>query len=277
MNKEKILIVDDDSHYINHIIKILENTQDDYIFFQANNGEIAYKITKTKQPDIIITDWQMPVCNGIDFIKKIKSEKNLKNIPILMVTGVNITSKSLKIAFDAGVVDFLRKPIDEIELQARLHSALMLSKSHKQIIESKNQKIEQNTLLLLEKVNIIDKINKKLKILYSNIANKTPIEEFYGDIKIEIKKNSSINIWANFEKTFDEVNLEFRRNVLQKYPNITNSELKLCMLLRINLPTKYIAHILNKSTNSIKVSRFRIRKKFGLDITDNLQSFMSQY
>jgi len=277
MNKEKILIVDDDSHYINHIIKILESKSDNYIFFQANNGEVAYKIAKTRQPDIIITDWHMPVCNGIDFIKKIKSEKNLKNIPVLMVTGVNITTESLKIAFDAGVVDFLRKPIDEIELQARLNSALMLSKSYKQIIESKNQKVEQDTLLLLEKNNIINEINKKLKILYSNIENKSQIKEFYEDIKNEIKRNSSINIWANFEKTFDEVNIEFRRNILQKHPNITNSELKLCMLLRINLPTKYIAHILNKSTNSIKVSRFRIRKKFGLDNTDNLQSFISKY
>lgn len=277
MEKEKILIVDDNPLFITQVIDSMSAYSDNYIFFQANNGKIAFNIAKSRKPNIILTDWNMPICNGIDFTKRIKAERSLKNIPVIMITAINISSDDLKIALQAGAIDFIRKPIDKIELQARVHSALMLSNMNKKNIETKNSKIEQHTLHLIEKDSIIHNINKKLKILYSHIDNKERIAEFYIDIKKEMLKNSKIDIWSSFEKSFSSTNFEFTTRVLKAHPTITNSELKLCMLMSMSLSTKDIARILNQEQNTVKVTRSRIRKKFEIERSVNLQLYLNRF
>lgn len=274
--KEKILIVDDDPVIIEQIIDLINRQSSNYTFFIANNGELALKIAKTRYPDIILTDWEMPICNGIELIRKIKSVNYLKDIPIIMITGINMTSRDLNTAFEAGAIDFISKPIDEIELYARLHSALVLSQAYKNNLEFKNNKIEQDTLILLEKESTMNRVAHKVKILYSHIENKEIITDIYLDIKEELKRKSEINIWSDFEKTFDEVNLEFRSKVLRRCPKITNAELKLCMLMRINLTTSGISLILDQKENTIKVARSRVRKKLNLEKGLNLQTFINQ-
>ena len=70
MKNPIILIVDDNPHIINTIVDILLKNNKNYQFFQANNGELAYKVAVSKKPDLIITDWDMPKINGIG-LKKI--------------------------------------------------------------------------------------------------------------------------------------------------------------------------------------------------------------
>lgn len=154
MKNYSILIVDDEPHIIHSIFEILEGSGKEFTFFQANNGEIAYQAAKAKIPDLIISDWDMPIVDGIEFTKLLKENHATAHIPVIMSTGVMLTSENLKTALDAGAVDYIRKPIDPIELSARVNSMLMLSERMKEI-KKQNQTIKQNNLFLKELNNTI--------------------------------------------------------------------------------------------------------------------------
>ena len=70
----------------------------------------------------------------------------------------------------------------------------------------------------------------------------------------------------------------FYEKLCADFPNLTQSELRLCAFLKLNLNTKEIAAINNITINSAKVARSRLRKKLNIsDINDNLVEFLSQY
>ena len=150
----KILVVDDNVEYAERIIDILNETDVPFNFYQALNGKIASSIAERKLPDLIITDWDMPEMDGILLIKHLKSLESTKDIPIIMCTGVMTETENLKTALDAGAIDFIRKPVEKLELIARVHSMLKLSDSMKRIKE-------QNILLLQHEQEII-KQNEQL-------------------------------------------------------------------------------------------------------------------
>ncbi len=143
----KILIVDDEIDYIKTIINCFSNTAGSYIFFQALNGRMALNIVAKEMPDLIITDWEMPEMDGIEFTAKLKSDELTKDIPVIMCTGKMTSSGNLETALAAGAVDFIRKPIDKIELIARIKSVLEIAQSRK-IIKQEISVIEQKNLFI---------------------------------------------------------------------------------------------------------------------------------
>lgn len=75
---------------------------------------------------------------------------------------------------------------------------------------------------------------------------------------------------TELENRITESNGDFYKNLLSAYPDLKPSELKLCSYLRLNLSTKELAEVLNKSVRTIENTRFSIRKKMGLGPEDNL-------
>ena len=140
MHKATILVIDDEQRFLDIITNTLKAS--DYKVIQALNGEMGLMVARKFIPDIIICDWEMPVMNGIEAIKILKKDDLTKDIPIIMATGVMTTSGNLTTALNAGAVDYIRKPIDPIELVARINSALKLSMAYKEI-KGKNLEITQ--------------------------------------------------------------------------------------------------------------------------------------
>jgi len=143
MKTHKILIVDDDIANIRTIRKCIALSDESYTLYQALNGGLAFSIANTEMPDLVITDWEMPGMDGIELIKTLKLNEATSEIPVIMCTGVMTSSESLQTALIAGAVDYVRKPIDKIELIARIKSMLQLSDS-KKVIKEKYLVIEQN-------------------------------------------------------------------------------------------------------------------------------------
>ncbi len=137
-----ILIVDDQPENLQVITDIFIKSKLQYEILQAPNGKIALKIIEKVLPDLIITDWEMPEMDGIEFIKQLKQNANTVDIPVIMCTGVMTSSKNLETSLQAGAVDYIRKPIDEIELIARTRANLHLADNYvkiKQLNESRNK------------------------------------------------------------------------------------------------------------------------------------------
>jgi two-component system sensor histidine kinase/response regulator len=133
MKNYKILIVDDVPDNIKSIVDCFDESEEPYILYQALDGETAEAIAIMEKPDLIITDWEMPGMSGIELIKSLKSDPGTAEIPVIMCTGVMTTSQNLKTALLAGAVDYIRKPVDKIELSARVQATLRLAESYKEI------------------------------------------------------------------------------------------------------------------------------------------------
>ncbi len=128
-----ILLIDDDPNYIQGMRHAL--VDGGYEILVATNGQLAFTIAQKHLPDVILTDWDMPDLDGIGTIRLLKQEPSLADIPVIMVTGSMTNSDSLKTALEAGAMDFIRKPVDMIELLARVNTALKLAESTQTIKE----------------------------------------------------------------------------------------------------------------------------------------------
>lgn len=113
---KKVLVVDDKEDSRKLIVKILGYRG--YQVIEAENGEEAIKVTEAELPDLILMDVRMPGnIDGLEATRHIKALPGLARIPILAVTA-SVRPEDMKIAFDAGCNDFVRKPIDIDELPA---------------------------------------------------------------------------------------------------------------------------------------------------------------
>ena len=122
-NKEedhyKVLVIDDS--YINRVfIKKLINTfLPNYHYIEADLGLLGIEKAKQEKPDVILLDIMMPDLNGYEVCKKIKSEEELKEIPILFISALNDIEDKTK-GFEVGGVDYITKPAHSKEIIARI-------------------------------------------------------------------------------------------------------------------------------------------------------------
>ena len=203
MKPFKILVVEDDPIHGKIIQHILENIDLDIKILKSTNGLDALKMAVKESPDLVLTDWDMPKMTGIEFCRKIHKSRDLWHIPVIMCTGIKTSSENLKTAFESGVVDFIRKPIDKMELMSRVNSMLKLSKSY-QTIRRQKEEIEA------EKAKS-DKL--LLNILPDKIAN--DLKE-YGKTEPELYKEVTV--------LFTDI-VDFTQKTLKISPNRLLSEL----------------------------------------------------
>jgi len=113
----------------------------------AQNGLEAVELMAKEQVDLVLMDVVMPEMNGVEATRKIKELESAKDIPIIMVTSMG-DMNTLQSAFEAGAVDYVTKPIEPIELMARIRSALRLKeemdarKKREEELTRKNQALE---------------------------------------------------------------------------------------------------------------------------------------
>ncbi len=117
-----VLIVDDSPDTLGMLNDALEKSN--MTTLVALEGKQAISIAKKMQPDVILLDAIMPNMDGFETCKAIKSDPDLKNTPIIFMTGLSDTESIVK-GFGAGGVDFLTKPINPQELIARLNVHLL--------------------------------------------------------------------------------------------------------------------------------------------------------
>ena len=85
MASKKVLVVDDEVHIV-HVVAIkLRNN--DYEVISADNGAEAYELAHQERPDIIVTDYQMPVMSGLELVEKLRQSEETKDIPVIMLTA----------------------------------------------------------------------------------------------------------------------------------------------------------------------------------------------
>ena len=117
-DKKKVLVVDDEAQIVRVLRHILN--AHGYSVRTAEDGESAFDVFQEWQPDLILTDLQMPNVSGLEFCKKLRA---VSDVPIVILSVRN-EEKVIVEALDAGADDYITKPFGTNELLARLRSML---------------------------------------------------------------------------------------------------------------------------------------------------------
>lgn len=141
---------------------------------------------------------------------------------------------------------------DELAFKKRELTALALQ------IAQKNEMIKEikNEILMMDSENEVN---------YNSINSKF-------DFANQLDKS-----WDQFTIAFREINATFFNKITEQYPDISKNELRLCALLKMKLSSKDIASILNISDEGIKKARYRLRKKMGMETSDNLEAHIYSF
>ncbi len=148
--RHSILLVDDEKELIERLARIL--IKEGYDVFSAYNGKEGFQICQKNKIDIIISDIEMPVMGGIEFLERIK--KAQRDIEVIMMTGFGDENLAIE-ALRKGAINYLRKPIDLDELLIAIEQAI------EKILLYRNQLYRNRELKINSE--IVSKINEELE------------------------------------------------------------------------------------------------------------------
>jgi len=167
----KILIVDDNER----MRLLLSRYLDGFDYGDILTAESANQAFKALTPDpevpasggvdLILMDINMPGLDGIEACRRIKGEMGFNDVPVIMVTS-EVDTEHLRQAFDAGAMDYVKKPFNRLELRVRVESALKL----KHALDSQkraNALLEEKNLALNEAIESVKVLSGLLSICAS--------------------------------------------------------------------------------------------------------------
>lgn len=119
--KSKILVVDDNEQNLELIVAYLDNLDCEVV--TACDGLDALEKVRENIPDLILLDIMMPRMSGFEACRKLKSDPQTRDVPIIMVTALNEMS-DIERGVESGTDDFITKPVNRLELVTRVKSLL---------------------------------------------------------------------------------------------------------------------------------------------------------
>ena len=209
-NPYKILVVDDE----NDILEFIEYNlkKEGYEVFLAHNGQEAIEVGSKVKPDLVLLDVMMPVMDGIEACKLMKSDKNFAKSFIVFLTA-RAEEYSEIAGFNAGADDYIAKPIKPRVLLSRLSA--ILRRKNKEIVESKltvgDLIIDRETFLVYRGDHKIQLARKEFELLYL-LAGKPGkvftreyiLEKVWGDEVLVVDRTIDVHIRKIREKIGDE-------------------------------------------------------------------------
>ncbi len=182
---------------------------------------------------------------------------------------------------------FIRRQ-EKLRSQAEIRVLDEKQKSEKEIIKLQNEKLQSeiqhktmqladSTMSIIKKNELLIEIRKELDQQKKLLGNQYP-SYLFERIHSLIRKNMTTNQdWQIFEELFDQAHQDFFKRLKLSYPGLTQSDLKLCAYLKLNLSSKEIAPLLNISFRGVETRRYRLRKRLDLSLDSNLVEFIMQF
>ena len=275
-----VLVVDDSPETLGMLNQALERAK--MTTLVALEGNQAINIAQKMLPDIILLDAIMPNMDGFETCIKIKSDSQLKHIPVIFMTGLSDTESVVK-GFEVGGVDYLTKPINPIELIARMNVHLL---------NARNTASAQHALDYTgQSVFAIGRDGEKnwatpmVETLLQKIANANLTDDFYDSLKSWLSHDQKegnkylfnrgdlnlraiyLGLSANNEYLVrllneDDIN-EF--TVLKNSFNITKRESEVFLWLAKGKTNREIAMILDMSPRTVNKHLEQLFKKIEVD------------
>ena len=191
------------------------------------------------------------------------------------------------------VYTYIRLRLRRIEAEKRKLEALVIERTDELRVEiEERQRVETEKMELkvdhlkrelvsksvcaTQKQEIMNNLFSELKDIQKMDANEMRVR-FNRLIKYFKDMFSSDQSWEEFEVWFTEVHTDFFTHLRAEHPELSQREVKVCALLKLNLLSKDIANLMNIQVNTVDIYRHRIRKKIGLHTDENLNQFFDQF
>jgi hypothetical protein len=202
-------------------------------------------------------------------------------IYLILIIGVSFWSRYL---FRRRVIrhhDKLRREDEAIALLEKEHAEQEIIKLQNENLQSeishKNIQLADSTMAIIKKNELLIEIKEELDKQRSRLGQEYPQRYFERLLSLINKNISHDNDWKVFEELFDQAHENFFKRLKTAYPDLTQSDLKLCAYLKLNLTSKEIAPLLNISFRGVETRRFRLRRRLSLDSDHNLVEFVMQF
>ncbi len=124
-----VLNVDDQSTSRDILTQVIKNINPNIQVIEKSNPEQALEWATMHTANLVFVDYLMPELNGIDFVRLLKTLPNYEAVPVVMIT-IRKDTETRYAALDAGVTDFISKPVDAYECQARCKNLLTMHQQH---------------------------------------------------------------------------------------------------------------------------------------------------
>lgn len=173
---ETVLIVEDNKDLREYLTSIFKEK---YKVIESSNGELGKQVTVNENPDIIISDVMMPICDGFQFTKYLKSKMETSHIPIILLTAKAQQHDKIT-GYQHGADDFIAKPFNEEELKLKVHNILQTRKQYREKFKT-NFIINPSTV---EAHSLDEKfLIKVTNVVETNIGNSNfTVEELCDDV-----------------------------------------------------------------------------------------------
>ncbi|HAA18443.1 MAG TPA: hypothetical protein DCR93_20665 [Cytophagales bacterium] len=280
-----ILVIDDDDNNLDVIMEYFKDRP--YRILFAHNGQRGYEVAVAEVPDLIISDWAMPLMNGIDLTLKLKATRATKDIPVVIATGVMTSAEDLKEALEAGAIEYIRKPYNPLELTARVNAALVLSQT---IQESQRQNEEikrlmQERLDLKERELSIQALQSKEKMQFisevqadlADLGREAKLKSEDSFVRLQRKLNRAVQedrSDENFMLHFEGVHTDFFNKVKDRSDNLTANDLRLIAYIKLGMNNKEVAQMAGVEVGTVKTNLNRLKKKLQLAGEDSLRQYV---
>ena len=134
--KTTILVVDDAPQNVTLLARILKMSG--YDIQVATNGAQAIESAKRQPPDLILLDINMPVMDGFEACARLNADERTRGIPVIFISALDNLADKVR-AFQSGGVDYILKPFEYEEIQARVETHLMIRRLRVQLEEANQQ------------------------------------------------------------------------------------------------------------------------------------------
>jgi len=159
-------------------------------------------------------------------------------------------------------------------LEAELETKAAQEQNLQNQIQLKTATLSKYSLSLAQKNKLLEEVSGTLQKLSTRKRMDIPakLHELSNDLNTHLQEE---NEWEQFMGLFDEIHPDFTQKLNQAaLQKLSATELRLCLLLRLDLSSKEIASVLRITPDSVRVARYRLRKKLPLEREDELVNFM---
>ena len=261
-----ILIVDDIKDMRNLISKELR--EKGFKVISRSNGLNGFEAAKQFSPDLIITDWMMPIMNGPEMISKIKKYEEISNIPIIILTSKAEQESRIK-GIDIGADNYLSKPFKIQELISNIYNLIELKENEKKLTTANNELQEKQSAIqnLLENLGQGFLIFNEKAVVLPGCSEVTkdffgtdPTSKFFYDV-ISLNENQK-KTFMSWIKNVWKGNFSFK-DMLPLAPKMYEEEEKYIQLnyRPIYGPNGNLEKIICVATNKTQERKLEIKTK----------------
>lgn len=293
-SKGIVLVADDSADSLEMLNEALVN--EGYTIFVAMDGQQAVTIAERMSPDVVIMDAIMPKMDGFEACRQLKKNRELKDIPVIFMTGLSDTEDVVK-GLEAGGVDYINKPVNLDELVARLQVHLKnsrLTRSARSALDEIGEKsfaCDVNGQLIwctASARTFLSSIGTQSDWLETNIP-----DQIKAWLNHQPKKNSFINIKGLSKPlrirflgkpSIDEYLLRFVeddeasiRVSLREQHQLTDREAEVLYWIAQGKSNRDIAQILTMSPRTVNKHLEQIYKKLGVENRTRAAAVYLQY